>query len=120
MAFDVLVRALFTDSGAAAGIAKLNAQLHEVTQAAPGGARGLRLFEGGLQTLAAQAIGIEGPIGRVAEGLLRFGGGSALVLGATAGIGAIAGAYKLANAEAEHLADTNEKLNQSWRNAVAA
>ena len=73
------------------------------------------MLETGLQSLAFEAAGIQGPLGRVAEGFLRFGGGSALVLGAAAGLGLIAGAYKLAAAEAEQLQATNEKLAESWR-----
>jgi hypothetical protein len=41
------------------------------------------------------------------------------VLGAAAGLGLIAGAYKLAAAEAEQLQATNEKLAESWRAMVA-
>lgn len=119
MSWDVIARALFVDNGAAAGLAKFNSQIHEITKAAPGGARGLRTFETGLQTLALEAVGVQGPVGKLAEGLLRFGGGSTLILGAAAGIGLIAGAYKLAAAEAEHLKENNEKLAQSWRDVAA-
>jgi hypothetical protein len=119
MSWDVLVRSLFTDSGAGAGLAKLNDQIKGVEKAAPGGARGVRAIETGLQSLAFSATGVEGPIGRVAEGMLRFSGGSGLVLGATAGIGLIAGAYKLATAEAQGLAETHERLTKTWQDLVA-
>jgi len=65
--------------------------------------------------LALEATNTQGPLGRLASALLLFGGGSALVIGIAAGIAAIAGAYRLAGAEAEHLRDQNDKLNQSWR-----
>lgn len=119
MSWDVIARALFVDNGAAAGLAKFNAQIHDVVKASPGGARGFRMLETGLQSLALEAVGIQGPLGRVAEGVLRFGGGTTLILGAVAGIGLIAGAYKLAAAEAEGLKASNEKLAQSWRDTAS-
>jgi len=119
MSWDIIAKALFVDNGAAAGVAKFNAQIHDVVRAAPGGARGFRMLETGLQSLAFEAAGIQGPIGRVAEGLLRFGGGSALVLGAVAGLGLIAAAYRASAAEAEQLQASNEKLAESWRNVAA-
>jgi hypothetical protein len=119
MTWDIIARGLFVDNGAAAGIAKFNDQIHGVAKAAPGGTRGLNALEGGLRALAFEAVGVQGPIGRVAEGLLKFGGGSALVLGAAAGIGLIAGAYRLANAEAAKLAETNEKLTKTWGDLMA-
>lgn len=114
MSFDVLVRALFSDSGVSAGLAKANASIKQLEASTPGGARGLLAVERGLSTLAAEAVGVQGPIGRVAEGLLRFGGGTTLVLGAVAGIGLIAEAYKLSGAEAERLTQTHDKLAASY------
>lgn len=58
-------------------------------------------------------------MGRIAAGLLQLGGGSALVLGAVAGIGAIAAAYKLASQEADDLKASTDKLNQSYRDILA-
>lgn len=119
MSFDLLLRAFFTDSGAGAGLAKLNAGIKDVEKASPGGARGLLAIERGLSTLAAEAVGIQGPVGRVAEGLLRFGGGTGLVLGAVAGIGIIGEAYKLSAAEAEKLSAAHDKLAASYDRVLA-
>lgn len=112
MTWDVVLRALFTDNGAAAGLAKLNDQIHGVAKAAPGGTRGFTMMERGLQTLAAEAIGVSGPIGKIAEGLLKFGGGSGLVLGAAAGIGVIALAYNALTKESREAAEAQVKLRE--------
>lgn len=119
MAFDVLVRALFTDNGLSAGLAQANASLHELGKSGPGAQRGLRLAETGMRALAFEAVGIQGPIGRVAEGLLQLGGGSALVLGAVAGIGAIAAAWKLSSQAFDEATKGADELNQRWRDLVA-
>lgn len=113
MSWDIIAKALFVDNGAAAGLAKFNSEIHEVTKAAPGGARGLRTFEAGLQSLAAEAVGLQGPMGKIAEGILRFGGGSTLVLGVAAGIGLIAGAYQLFTADARAAQKAQEDFVKS-------
>src|ERR1043166_9669357 len=105
MAWDIVARALFTDNGATAGLAKLNAEIHDVAKAAPGGTRAFSVMERGLSTLAFEAAGVTGPMGRIAESLLKFGGGSTLVLGAAAGIGLIAEAWKASAAEAVRAVD---------------
>lgn len=48
----------------------------------------------GLVGLALQATGTAGPLGKLSQALLLFAGGSALVLGVAAGIGAIALVYR--------------------------
>jgi len=53
--------------------------------AAEGGTHGLRKMEQGIQALAAQAAGVEGPIGKVLEGALAFGVGGVAVAGFAAG-----------------------------------
>lgn len=100
MAFDLLVRNLWTDSGVSAGLAKLNNELDQLGRSGPGARTGLRLAETGMRTLAFEAAGVAGPLGRVAAGLLSLGGGNALVLGAAAGIGIVAAAYKFFTADA--------------------
>jgi hypothetical protein len=100
VSWDIIARALFVDSGLAKGVAETNAKIHDLAKAAPGGARGLNLVETSMRSLAFEAVGIQGPLGRIAEGLLKFGGGSTLVLGVTAGIGLIAAVYKDFTAEA--------------------
>lgn len=119
MAFDALVRFFFTDSGLSAGLAKANAALAQVGRSGPGARAGLRAAEQGMRALAFEAAGLGGPMGRISAGLLQLGGGSALVLGAVAGIGAVAGAYKLAAQSGDELRETNERLNQSWRDIIA-
>ncbi len=110
MSWDVVARALFVDNGAAAGLAKFNDQIHGVAKAAPGGTRGLNALEGGLRSLAFEAAGVGGPMGRIAEGLLKFGGGSGLILGAAAGIGLITLAYNALTKESREAAEAQEKL----------
>src|SRR5262245_35519806 len=56
--------------------------------------RALNTLKGGMVSLAAQATGTSGPIAKLASGLLMFGGGSTLILGVAAGIGAISLAYR--------------------------
>jgi len=114
ISWDIIARALFVDNGAAAGLAKFNSQVHDVAKAAPGGTRAFSMMERGLQSLAFEAAGVSGPLGQVAAGLLRFGGGAGLVLGAAAGIGLVAEAYNLATAEAKNLTAAHEKLAASY------
>lgn len=113
MSFDAIIRTLFSDSGLSIGLAKANAALRQLEQSGPGASRGVKAAEQGLRTLAFQAAGLPGPLGRVADGLLRFGGGSAAVLAVTAGIGLVVGAYKLLNQSAEETKKANEALIES-------
>jgi hypothetical protein len=119
VSFDLLVRNLWTDSGVSAGLAKVNAQLESVARSGPGARVGLRAVEMGARSLAFEAIGLEGGLGRVSAGLLQIGGGNALVLGAVAGIGAVAAAYQWSNREATQLAATNERLSKTWQDLTA-
>lgn len=57
----------------------------------------------GITTLAFQAAGLPGPLGKMSSTLLSFAGGSALVIGVTAGLGIIATAINRAAEEAENL-----------------
>lgn len=86
--------------------------------------RGLDIAERGMRNLAFRAVGIEGPVGKVAEGLLLFGGGGPLVLGATAGLGAIALAMNLMGKEAAEARANLDSLVQTARSgpggAIAA
>src|SRR5262245_37557597 len=97
---DLLFRSLFTDSGISAGLAKLNADLTRLGTTGPAARQGLRGMQQGMRALAFEAAGVGGPLGKVTQGLLMFGGGSALVLGAAAGIGLVAAAYKGFTADA--------------------
>lgn len=120
MSFDALVRFFFADNGLSAGLAKANAELGALGRAGPGARVGLRALEGGMRTLAFEAVGMGGAVGRAAGGLLQFSGGQALVLGAVAGIGAIALAYRAATKEAKDLQKANTELHKTWVDLVAA
>lgn len=119
MAFDTIIRFFFADNGLSAGLAKANAALNQVGRQGPAARSGLRAAEMGMRALAFEAVGLQGPLGRVAGGLLQIGGGSALVLGAVAGIGAIAAAYKLSAKTADDARAATDKLNEKWRALVA-
>lgn len=56
--------------------------------------RALNVLKSGMVGLATQATGTAGPVGKLAQGLLMFGGGSTLILGVAAGVGVLALAYK--------------------------
>jgi hypothetical protein len=64
--------------------------------------RTLRTLEGGMRALAFQAAGLPGPLGRITSALLSFAGGTGLVIGVVAGLGAIALAYKKLADAADH------------------
>src|SRR5438034_4917536 len=91
MAFDVVVRSFWTDSGLSAGLASANEKLRLLGRSGPNAATGLRSVEMGARMLAFQAVGLPGPLGRVAGGMLQLSGGSALMLAVVAGLG-LAGA----------------------------
>ena len=81
---------------------------------------GLASVRRGMEQLAAQATGVEGPIGRIASGLLMFGTGGLVTLGVVAGIGAIAGAYQSATQAVNDLREANEKASASFQDVLAA
>ena len=115
----MVLRAFWADSGLSAGLAGANEKLQQLGRSGPGAPMGLRLVEQGARTLAFQAAGVGGPLGRISAGLLQLGGGQALVVGAVAGIGLIVGAYKAATAETDELTAATDKLNQTWRDILA-
>jgi hypothetical protein len=69
----------------------------------------LRAVETGARSLAFEAAGLAGPLGRVSAGLLQIAGGNALVLGAVAGLGAVALAYNLLTKESREAAEAEKK-----------
>ena len=85
----------------------------------PGAHSGLRLVQTGMRTLAFEAVGLAGPLGRIAGGLLQLGGGSTLVLGAAAGLGLVGAAWKAAAAEAD-LASSNVEAAAARMHAAIA
>ena len=106
--FDLIVRTFFSD-GLSAGLAKANASLNQFTRSGPGARVGMRAIQQGAQALAFSAAGLAGPMGRVAAGLLQIGGGNAVVLGAVAGLGAVALAYNLLTKESREAAEAEKK-----------
>jgi len=119
MALDALVRVLYRDEGAATGLTKINQELRRVDQFGPGARRGMRLVETGMRSLAFEAVGAQGAVGQLAQGLLLFGGGSAAVLGVAAGIGAVIGVYKLATRETRNLEKANQDLAKAFQETAA-
>lgn len=83
----------FRDVGQQAGAA-LGQGLTRVTSASASASRGLSLVRGAASALATQAVGVSGSVGTLAQGLLMFGAGSAVVTGIVAGIGLITLAWQ--------------------------
>lgn len=73
----------------AAGMAAAATPLAQVSATAPKAALGTNAMRGALVSLASSAAGVPGPVGRILSLLLQFAGGSSLVIGLAAGIGAI-------------------------------
>lgn len=114
----MIVRAFFADGNLSAGLAKANAGLQQLGRSGPGARAGLRAVEIGARTLAFQAAGLTGGMGQLARGFLLFGGGSALMLGAVAGIGAVALAYRHFTKAAREAHEAQEKLNEEIRKGL--
>src|SRR5688572_10071757 len=72
--------------------------------------RAIGILRNGMVGLAMQATGTVGPVGKLAQGLLMFGGGSGLVLGVAAGIGAIALAYNALTRDAREAKEANDEF----------
>jgi hypothetical protein len=109
-----------TASGTASlGFDRMVVANNRLVTSTAGSRKGLNLMENGLRTLAFQAAGIPGPLGKVAAGLGLLGAGSLVVTGAVAGAGAIALAWKFASAAADALTASADRLNQSWRDIIA-
>jgi hypothetical protein len=88
---------------AATGLAALNFRGGETR-------KGMNALEGGLRSLASEALSIPGPLGQVAKGLLLFGGGGAVVLGVTAGLAAIGLAYQFLTRDAKEATKAQQDL----------
>ena len=113
MIIDTLVAKFVADtSGFKAALQGAGLEIQRVEKHAAGSTRGLSLLRGGLQSLAFQATGVSGPIGKITTGLLTLGAGSAAVIGVVAGMALIAGAWKLATAEIN-------KYNKATEDAIA-
>lgn len=118
--WDIIVRAFFADGGLSAGLAKANAQLDLVRKTGPGARAGLKAVEIGARQLAFEAAGLTGGIGQLARGLLQFGGGSALMLAAVAGIGAVAFAYRALTKDSREAAEQQKKLREELHRVAEA
>lgn len=108
----IIIDAELHDSGVSLGAEKLGTAFAHLERRTASGAKGLQSVEIGMRTLAAQAVGLHGPLGRVAEGLLSFAGGGTLVLGVAAGIGLITLAMKAMKEEGEQAAKATEDLEK--------
>lgn len=108
-----------TSSGSTGAVAAFAGSMFKTEQAATTSGKGVLALRQAITGLAFQATGTAGPVGRLASALLLFAGGSSLVIGVAAGIGAIATAYKLAAATANELRDSTERLNLQWREIIA-
>lgn len=118
--FDMIVRAFFADGGLSAGLAKANAAITQVGRSGPGARAGLKAVETGARALAFEAAGLAGPMGRISAGLLQVAGGSAAVLGAVAGIGAVALAYNLLTKESREAAEAEKKHREELLASASA
>jgi len=110
MAFDFLVRAFFSDSGLSAGLEKANDQLKQLKRSGPDAGQGVRAVEQGVRMLAFQAAGVPGPLGRVASGILQIGGGSALMVGAVAGLALVGMAIRALTKDARDNAEAQKNM----------
>lgn len=98
--FDTALKNVTTTSGGGATtLFNLNKQQERLGETATHGARGLHMVRSAAAALAFQAAGVPGPVGKIAEGLLLFGAGSTVVLGAVAGLALVAGAVRAVTQE---------------------
>lgn len=73
---------------------------------------GLRKVEGGFRTLAFQAAGVSGPMGKVAEGALLLGGSSGVLLGVAVAAGTLAVAWQKLGAVSDEAKDAVARMNK--------
>lgn len=83
-----------------------------VQQATRGATEGITAIRRGLDQLAERAAGIEGPVGRIASGLLRFGVSGEIGLGAVAGFAAIGEEIKSVTDFTNHLDEAFQSLSK--------
>jgi len=103
---DRTLRARFeADTGDfSARIAAAQAQLERMERAPVAAARGMMVLRSGLQGLAFEAVGVTGPVGRLASGLGILTLGSPWALGIMAGVGAVALALRAMGHDADEAA----------------
>lgn len=95
------IRAVLTADSAhfVSGMSRARGSLDNLSITSGRSHRAMNVLKSGMVGLATQATGTAGPVGKLAQGLLMFGGGSTLILAVAAGIGALAIAYQSLTAE---------------------
>lgn len=99
--------------GASTGFEKLVFQQGHLIASTQGARRGLNIVENGLRTLAFQAAGVPGPVGKIASGFGFLGAGSLVVTGVVAGVGAVALGYRMLTRDAREAGEAADKLTDS-------
>jgi hypothetical protein len=99
---------------------QLAASTKTVTAAKTAASAGTNRLASSMTTLALSASGIPGPLGRVASTLGLMAGGGALVVGVTAGIALIGGAYDALTGPARRAREETDKLIESLNKAYRA
>jgi hypothetical protein len=107
-------------AGASTGFGKMVFAHGNLIASSEGARRGVNLIEHGLQTLTTQAIGVPGPIGKIAQGFGLLGAGSLLVTGVLAGVGAVALEYRILTRDAREAGEAADKLTESLKNQTRA
>jgi hypothetical protein len=100
-----------------AGLVNTQGQLGHVAERSSHGVRTLRT---GLTALAFQATGTAGPLGKVAEGLVVFGGGTGVALLAAGAIGGVGLALKALTGPTDAVVERAAKLAGTFRVAASA
>jgi hypothetical protein len=102
-------------TGASTGFGKMVFAQGNLIASTAGARRGVNLIQNALQTLTAQAIGVPGPVGKIAQGFGLMGAGSLLVTGAVAGVGAVALGYRYLTRDAREAGEAADKLTESLK-----
>lgn len=111
--FDTALKNVTTTSGTGATtLFNLNKQQERLGETATTGTRGLHMVRSAAAALAFQAAGVPGAVGKIAEGLLLFGAGSTVVLGAVAGLALVATAIRAVTQDTRDDIAAQEALEQ--------
>lgn len=76
--------------------------------------RGITQLRGAMTVLAAQAVGLPGPLGRIASSLGLMGLGSPVMVGVLAGIAAVGLAWRALTVDSRAQREENEKVKASF------
>lgn len=106
------IRAVLTADSAqfVSGMNRAQLTMGRLTETSAQSHKALNILKSGMVGLATQATGTAGPVGKLAQGLLMFGGGGPLVLGVAAGIGVLSIAYQGLTRDARDNAKAQEDL----------